>query len=77
MSPGVVPTDLSALGVEMMGERLMEAIPAGRWGEPAEVAGAVAYLVGPEGGYVNGHELAVDGGYSLKYITRRKRSGIR
>ncbi len=35
----------------------------GRWGEPHEIAGAVAFLASPEASYITGHALAVDGGY--------------
>jgi len=35
----------------------------GRWGEPAEIAGAVVFLASPADSYVTGHTLAVDGGY--------------
>ena len=35
----------------------------GRWGEPSEIAGAVAFLAAPEASYITGHTLAVDGGY--------------
>jgi NAD(P)-dependent dehydrogenase (short-subunit alcohol dehydrogenase family) len=37
-------------------------IPLGRMGEPEEVAGAVAWLVGPDSAYVNGTVVDVDGG---------------
>jgi 3-oxoacyl-[acyl-carrier protein] reductase len=37
-------------------------VPAGRPGQPAEIAAAVAFLVSPDAGYVNGTVLAVDGG---------------
>jgi 3-oxoacyl-[acyl-carrier protein] reductase len=72
VSPGVVPTDLSAFGIESFGEPLRAAIPLQRFGEAAEVAAAVAFLVSPEASYVNGQNLAVDGGYSLKYLSRRR-----
>jgi NAD(P)-dependent dehydrogenase (short-subunit alcohol dehydrogenase family) len=35
----------------------------GRWGTPAEIAGAVAFLAGPDAGFITGAVLAVDGGY--------------
>jgi 2-dehydro-3-deoxy-D-gluconate 5-dehydrogenase len=38
-------------------------IPAGRWGVPADLAGAVVFLASPASAYVNGHVLAVDGGW--------------
>lgn len=35
----------------------------GRWGDPDEIGGAVAFLASPEASYITGHTLAVDGGY--------------
>ena len=72
VSPGVIPTDLSAFGIDTIGDQLRAAIPLGRFGEPEDAAAAVAYVVSPEGHYVNGHNLVVDGGYSLKYLNRRR-----
>ena len=41
--------------------------PAGRWGEPAEIAGAAVFLASPAADYVTGHILHVDGGFSASY----------
>ena len=41
-------------------------IPAGRWGEPADIGGAVVFLASPASDYVNGHVLVVDGGWMAR-----------
>jgi gluconate 5-dehydrogenase len=41
--------------------------PAGRWGEPAEIAGAAVFLASSAADYVTGHLLYVDGGFSAAY----------
>ncbi len=41
--------------------------PAGRWGEPAEIAGAAVFLASSAAAYVTGHLLYVDGGFSAAY----------
>jgi 2-deoxy-D-gluconate 3-dehydrogenase len=38
-------------------------LPSGRWGTPADLAGAVVYLASDASGYVSGNVIAVDGGY--------------
>jgi gluconate 5-dehydrogenase len=41
--------------------------PAGRWGEPPEIAGAAVFLASAAADYVTGHLLAVDGGFAAAY----------
>jgi gluconate 5-dehydrogenase len=41
--------------------------PAGRWGDPKEIAGAAVFLASPASDYVTGHLLYVDGGFSAAY----------
>ena len=41
--------------------------PAGRWGDPEEIAGAAVFLASPSATYVTGHLLYVDGGFSAAY----------
>ena len=47
-------------------QRVLDHIPAGRWGEPADLMGTVVFLAGSASDYVNGHILAVDGGYLVR-----------
>ena len=46
--------------------RVLEHIPADRWGEPLDLMGAVVFLASRASDYVNGHILAVDGGYLVR-----------
>jgi NAD(P)-dependent dehydrogenase (short-subunit alcohol dehydrogenase family) len=46
--------------------RVLEHIPAERWGVPADLMGAVVFLASPASDYVNGHVLSVDGGYLVR-----------
>ena len=41
--------------------------PAGRWGEPSEIAGAAVFLASSAADYITGHLLAVDGGFGAAY----------
>ena len=44
-------------------QEILERIPAGRWGTPEDLAGAVVFLASKASDYVNGYTLAVDGGW--------------
>ena len=43
--------------------RVLERIPEGRWGDPADIGGAAVFLASSAADYVQGHILAVDGGW--------------
>jgi 3-oxoacyl-[acyl-carrier protein] reductase len=43
-------------------DAMRSGVPAGRFAEPAEIGGVIAFLCSPAAGYVNGTSLAVDGG---------------
>ncbi len=47
-------------------EQISARIPAGRWGEPADLAGAIVFLASSASNYVNGHVLVVDGGWMAR-----------
>ena len=63
--PGVIITRMSARLRQRGGRRLLDAIPAGRFGEPEDVAAAVAFLASPLADYITGQTLVVDGGMSV------------
>jgi 3-oxoacyl-[acyl-carrier protein] reductase len=65
VAPGFVETDMtSVLGDDVRAGALAQ-IPLSRFGAPAEIASAVAFLAGPEAAYITGQVLAVDGGMSM------------
>ena len=47
-------------------QRVLDHIPAERWGEPLDLMGATVFLASRASDYVNGHILAVDGGYLVR-----------
>jgi NAD(P)-dependent dehydrogenase (short-subunit alcohol dehydrogenase family) len=47
-------------------QRVLDHIPAGRWGETLDLMGTVVFLASRASDYVNGHVLAVDGGYLVR-----------
>ena len=65
IAPGYMRTDNTAAlqSDETRNRQILERIPAGRWGEPEDLAGAAVFLSSPASDYVNGHVLVVDGGW--------------
>jgi len=65
IAPGYIATNnTAALQVdETRNRQILERIPAARWGDPADLGGAAVYLASAASNYVQGHVLAVDGGW--------------
>jgi 2-deoxy-D-gluconate 3-dehydrogenase len=65
IAPGYIATNNTAAlqADETRNRQIMERIPAGRWGNPDDIAGAAVFLASPASHYVTGHILAVDGGW--------------
>ena len=60
-------TNTSALQQdEIRNRQILERIPAGRWGEPEDIAGAAVFLASSASNYVNGEVLVVDGGWMAR-----------
>lgn len=67
VAPGWIRTRMSqtAMNDPERAGPILRRIPAGDWGEPADVAAAVSFLVSPAARYITGVMLPVDGGYSI------------
>ena len=65
IAPGYMRTaNTAALQAdETRNRQILERIPAARWGEPEDLAGAAIFLSSSASDYVNGHVLVVDGGW--------------
>ncbi|MDX3893587.1 3-oxoacyl-ACP reductase FabG [Pusillimonas sp.] len=62
VSPGFIETDMTRALSEAQAAALLTQIPLGRLGSAADVAHAVAFLAGPQAGYITGTTLHVNGG---------------
>ena len=65
IAPGYIATNnTTALqGDETRNRQILERIPEGRWGDPRDIGGAAVFLASSAADYVQGHILAVDGGW--------------
>lgn len=67
ISPTVVLTDLGRKAWDgPKGEAMKAQIPVGRFAEPSEIAAAAVFLASDEAAMINGADLLVDGGYTVK-----------
>ena len=62
VAPGFIETAMASSLDDRIRDQIREYIPMGRLGSADEVAGAVAFLVSPEAGYITGQVLHVNGG---------------
>lgn len=65
IAPGFIKTEMTDALPEQAKQRLMEAIPMGSLGEPADVAQAALFLASDSAKYITGHVLVVDGGLAM------------
>jgi len=69
IAPGFFKTDMNAplIANAEFSSWVAKRTPAGRWGDPPEIAGAAVFLASDAAAYVTGHVLFVDGGFSVAY----------
>lgn len=65
IAPGYIRTDntLALQRDEARNRQILDRIPAGRWGEPSDIAAVAVFLAAPASDYIHGHVVVVDGGW--------------
>ena len=66
VAPGFIETDMTRALSETQTSALTQSIPLGRFGQPDDVAAAVAFLASPQAGYITGTTLHVNGGMYME-----------
>ncbi len=68
IAPGYFATEITrkTRSDPVTSQRVLDHVPAGRWGEPVDLMGALVFLASGASNYVNGHLLVVDGGYLVR-----------
>ena len=66
VAPGFIATDMTHVLPEEQKAKLLSSIPAGRLGQPEEIAAAVGFLASAEAGYITGVTLHVNGGMYME-----------
>jgi 3-oxoacyl-[acyl-carrier protein] reductase len=62
VAPGFINTDMTTILPDNVKTAVLSQIPLGRFGDPEDIAAAVAFLAAPEAHYITGQTLTVDGG---------------
>jgi 3-oxoacyl-[acyl-carrier protein] reductase len=65
VAPGFIQTAMTDVLTDQQKEMIGQKIPAGRMGNPSEIAAAVAYLASEEAAYITGETLHVNGGMAM------------
>jgi 3-oxoacyl-[acyl-carrier protein] reductase len=66
VAPGFIESDMTAELNDELRSSYLARIPAGRFGQPGEVAALVAFLASPAAAYINGQTITVDGGMVMR-----------
>jgi len=66
VAPGFVPTALTEVLPDDLRQAAIAHTPLGRFGEPEEIAAAVAFFASDEAGFITGQVLSVDGGLAMQ-----------
>jgi 2-deoxy-D-gluconate 3-dehydrogenase len=67
IAPGWIETDMTAPVRTMpLNDEILARTPAGRWGQPEEIAGTAVYLASHASDFVTGTTIRVDGGYAIR-----------
>ncbi len=65
IAPGFIETDMTAQLPEEQKAEYLKSIPAARFGQTADISGAVAFLASPDASYISGAVIPVDGGLGM------------
>jgi len=66
VAPGFIDTDMTKALPEAARTALLDQVPAGRLGEPDDIAAAVLFLASRSAGYITGETLQVNGGLYMQ-----------
>jgi NAD(P)-dependent dehydrogenase (short-subunit alcohol dehydrogenase family) len=78
INPGQIVTRLSKVLVDdpVGGPKMLEKIPLGRWGQPADIAAVVAFLASDDAAYMTGEDVTVDAGMTVGMVLEVEDVGL-